>query len=1165
LVGCQSEKLVNDGGSQGGQQFSLTASKGAKGVGSRTAILDGKTIWSEDDKIYVSSEDGRVTGVLKLDPNSLSEDKTTATFTGFVFGDPAKLAYSVFPAPTNGTIIDLSTIEGGKEVDAPFIGKIDTSEDVDVRFDHVCGVAPVIKNNYQGGEIAITATNDNNPVKFLSKLDVTNVEFINGKPEFIIGNDEIEIITITSPKGGQMYVPYYLKSTLTANGEGKKIVEFKHGNDVVNNADLTDGFVGKVHATTVVAHTMKEDGTTVQNTSTESTLSADEKTALVDQNQFSSINSEESATSEETQYFNVSGLVEKTEEGKTQNVVAEAVEVTLPKVEVTEENKDVEKSVEISFTNVTSSTTITIQEEESTSGSESNKSIDNLTVVLPSATTVEEAKEAVNINMPNTTVTVKSNDGNVLFIKEMTVATADNTLVVGADVEIKSLTIKKGNVQVFGKVGEIKRDGQNKDDETVVIIEKGGIVNSINGKDEISVVDKNKGDVQYFEGTVNTFKDLQDALKYQGGYIEIGSNFTITAPLTNSGEFEVNMQGHTLTIAEGLSANVMAVIINNNHLHVYNGTFQANSSDIKYFIHNKQDSSFEINGVDIMAGGMQGGILNDGITVVSTFKDKTSTIKANGFAIINSGEVYIEHGIIEGNVENLNRGIFEIEQGNIIGNLTTSSPEGIVTIGEGVVIKGNNWPGGTQSGDDEGSEEEGEPVANLEQLTAALDNPDVQNILLTAPITLTESLFLNGKNIEISSNVFTANNAAITIDGENVGIIGDNGEIKGSFSNSENTTNVSKYLVYSQSDFYIENTDLVAEDDLHAVRIENGSGAFRSSSISTVDGHALYMLAETSDVYSMFDENSTVTGDIYYYNDTYNWETLQQNMSCIIVNGKVNGNLNVDGAFKNDLRKNIGATAQIGDGFTGWPKTKVKVSKYEELVEYLNYENEENRLIKEITIIAPITITTNDYLELGLGDKTIIVDDAVWDIADAAITITTSAQTDYNNYFNVNFNGVDIPENRGVITGSTTKTGKYLIKSTSVGVGLNGITIQVGDALNAIYVENVPCYLSLNSIITSDKGNAIDIKANPSVVEVNVNGSSQVNGIVRFLLHDFQAVRDYQRNCIIVDNGFVKTVVVEGQPVDVLNVNIENGGTIQSIKQGGSGVNVSPFYKQEWE
>ena len=99
---CQNEVVVEN---PNGQTFTLTASKG---MGSRTAIEGNQTVWSEGDKIYVSSKDGKTTGVLTLTEGA-GEDE--GTFSGFVFGNPNNLAYSVYPAPTNGTTLNLAQIQ----------------------------------------------------------------------------------------------------------------------------------------------------------------------------------------------------------------------------------------------------------------------------------------------------------------------------------------------------------------------------------------------------------------------------------------------------------------------------------------------------------------------------------------------------------------------------------------------------------------------------------------------------------------------------------------------------------------------------------------------------------------------------------------------------------------------------------------------------------------------------------------------------------------------------------------------------------------------------------------------------------------------------------------------------------------------------------------------
>ena len=461
-------------------------------------------------------------------------------------------------------------------------------------------------------------------------------------------------------------------------------------------------------------------------------------------------------------------------------------------------------------------------------------------------------------------------------------------------------------------------------------------------------------------------------------------------------------------------------------------------------------------------------------------------------------------------------------------------------------------------------------VSSVSELEAAILNDKVKNIILTAPIEVS-NLNLNFKTLTLSPEIFegfTAD-AAITVVSDEEAQICD-GIIVGDIDDD------AKFIIKSTAPHLgILNATIEAKGGMNAVYVEDSEfilnqWAYPSKIIPTTvkstDGYALYLVAETSPVFANIYGGTTIDGAIHYYNNKYDCEISDKGMSYLGINGTVNGNLTVDGQYQDDLNIRIGDNAQIGENCSGWPNIKVKAYNYEQLLGYLDFSNPDNETIKEITLMDQIVIDTNDPLGLSFGDKIIKVDDSVWADHDAAILVRTTIQTDEYNHFYIMFNGVDNPEYRGVISGTTTLPGKYLIKSTSVGVGFNGTTLQANGTLNAVCVENAPCYLSLNSIITSENGYALDMIANPTAVQVDVNNNSQINGVVRFLLNNYQPVQYHEGNHIgVVDDSSVQAVVVEGKLVDELSVNTERGGTIGSIKQGGSGVNVSPFYKQEWE
>ena len=164
LAGCQDETLVNNGSLQG-PEFTLTASKG---VMSRTHLAsDGKqTLWSEGDRIYVSSADGSVYGYLTLVEDDAN--KNVGTFKGTLQGegdlDSNSLVYAVYPAPSrnwpeDGTVapLYLNSVTGGDKLNAPMVGQVKNQNAV---FENTCGILRLNlqnANNATGKSFKISA------------------------------------------------------------------------------------------------------------------------------------------------------------------------------------------------------------------------------------------------------------------------------------------------------------------------------------------------------------------------------------------------------------------------------------------------------------------------------------------------------------------------------------------------------------------------------------------------------------------------------------------------------------------------------------------------------------------------------------------------------------------------------------------------------------------------------------------------------------------------------------------------------------------------------------------------------------------------------------------------------------------------------------------------
>lgn len=252
--GCQNEEIIETP-SAGGQRISLTV--GREG-GSRTALEGDQAVWSKGDKIYVSSKDGKTTGVLTLQGEG---GDATGTFSGFVFGNPANLAYSVYPAPTNGTTIDLANILASGQLNAPMIGTINQNADVDVQFRNQCGILYINMNGSEGGNFQITANDidiaaDNtktvNVLQFAGTFDVKNISWASdGTPSLIFDNPtsfiNVKNTNVAGSNSSVMYVPYYITTTNVALDK----VTFMAGgtpmnDEPINFTEAENGFVGSV-------------------------------------------------------------------------------------------------------------------------------------------------------------------------------------------------------------------------------------------------------------------------------------------------------------------------------------------------------------------------------------------------------------------------------------------------------------------------------------------------------------------------------------------------------------------------------------------------------------------------------------------------------------------------------------------------------------------------------------------------------------------------------------------------------------------------------------------------------------------------------------------------------------------------------------------------------
>ena len=160
-----------------------------------------------------------------------------------------------------------------------------------------------------------------------------------------------------------------------------------------------------------------------------------------------------------------------------------------------------------------------------TEGSAGTETVEHLTVIVPSGT---EATGNLNINAPGTTVTIEAVNGTVIDIIEA--ITAENTLVIGEGVTVKTLKIIGGNVRINGTVEKIFDANDN-------------------------------------EYTLVTSVDaLTQAISGDKSHVILGADIQSTNIITINKAFTLNGNGYTLTSTASRAINVETtgtVTINN--------------------------------------------------------------------------------------------------------------------------------------------------------------------------------------------------------------------------------------------------------------------------------------------------------------------------------------------------------------------------------------------------------------------------------------------------------------------------------------------------------------------------------------------------------------------------------------------------------------------------
>lgn len=109
---------------------------------------------------------------------------------------------------------------------------------------------------------------------------------------------------------------------------------------------------------------------------------------------------------------------------------------------------------------------LTLTDKTNTSiGAPAATATNSVSLAVPE-TNAEQEAPSVAITMPSTTVTLAA-VGNKATYNEVTATTAQQTLIINAGVTVKKLTVKGGNLKIYGKVEQLVHDAS---DTTIYII-----------------------------------------------------------------------------------------------------------------------------------------------------------------------------------------------------------------------------------------------------------------------------------------------------------------------------------------------------------------------------------------------------------------------------------------------------------------------------------------------------------------------------------------------------------------------------------------------------------------------------------------------------------------------------------------------------------------------
>lgn len=548
LGGCSNE---DDFGGQSAVLGNDVISAVAPSKDTRTSMNGKSVLWDEGDVIGVISTKAEADD--NNTPYTLSGGAGSATgqFSGMSESGYKKVAAYY---PYNNTVT-YSSADGmsltlpasyvyreNSNNNAPMACLIEENAQGNISFKHAGALMYIVLEKIPANCNTIKLTSANSDSKLTGAAKIT---FENGTPTLAIA-DNGSTQAATNTGGDTSAEGHTITITFDNNGVDKTTKSFYFPIPVANYSALTLSVEGTGNFTTQTIKSKALNATRGYRYT--STLAFDEMSGLLP-------TEVDSAEEIKEALAQTNAVVVPVLTDISSGSTSKAPEIVLPKVEDTAVAAE---SVSIAFGKVSTESTITIKEDNNASGDtgETKAVAKAVTIAVPpvaeSGTDGSKAPK-VEVNLPNSTVTLAVANGQTTTFAEVTASTAEETLVVEDGVTITKLTVKKGNIRLKGKAKITELIKDNSYQGTVKIIVEG---TSYSLPDNLSTSD--------FEVIDGVADDLNKVAAKGGTYTlpaNVTGDFIISATtepvvidlngytITNKSEdtFTVNI-GSTLTI-----------------------------------------------------------------------------------------------------------------------------------------------------------------------------------------------------------------------------------------------------------------------------------------------------------------------------------------------------------------------------------------------------------------------------------------------------------------------------------------------------------------------------------------------------------------------------------------------------------------------------------------